>query len=67
MPFVWYEDQDSGVDTGELWTLLRAHGFVTGEFCCADVDTRRRVEALAEGIMVELAASEVASAKAGAA
>jgi hypothetical protein len=55
---VWYEEQDAGVDEVVLFSALRRHGFVAGEFNTADPVTRLRVAMLASDLMIELTASE---------
>lgn len=58
-PLVWYEEQESGIELGELWDLLARHGFVDVPLAFANSEQRRQVEAFAADLHVELVRSEV--------
>ena len=58
-PLVWYEEQESGIELGELWELLLRHGFIMGTLANSISQQRARVEAFANDLHVELVRSEV--------
>lgn len=58
-PLVWYDEQESGIELGELWDLLTRHGFVEGLLSGVTSEQRRQVEAFAADLHIELVRSEV--------